>query len=806
MGTIAKALKAQRTERYRESSENGQRSGRQQGNVSRRAFMQGVGSVGSLAMLSGLSACNSNSNKHPSEEQRASNDLFKGTHEYYAACPPECQHHNLKALVKDGKVVKVECGAENESFPCMMGRSRVEWLNSDERLTRPLIRDGEKGENKWREIEWDEALDLVANKLTDAIDTVGNAGIVCDYHAGNFNAIAGSAAPAFMSRIGGGTTLTGTLCCAAMNGATTPVFGKRYFDTRNTIDEANYIIVWGNNPAVTMNGYFPRFLRMKQKGGRLVTIDPVYTATAEKSDDWVPIKPTTDTALALGMLKVIVDEGLENRDFLKRHSTAPCLVDDTGALVLIDSQDPQSYAVIDSATGIIMRHDADGVDPVLSTEGTDFAEWYSTVYDITIRECALWTPQAVEDETGVPAAKVIELARDYATAEKAMIIQNMGGFMRIFYGTYAVASQNNLAVFTGHIGAPGTGLCDAGGINNLVKLSPLFENPEVDSNLPKIPRVQFAQHVLNDDPNEIKVFISSRESPMTQFPNTGLLKKALKKIPFVVVIDSFMTSTALYADLVLPCAVVFETEDILCNGRSHCIQLSQKAVDPPGEAHDDLWIFSQLAKRMGVGEDFDHDNEYFVRKALEGTEYSYEWLQRKHSVNAYPKDFIPYADGEFYTKTNKAEIYQTSWMKKGLKPVPSYYRAAESVGGSSGLDKKYPLAVVQRKLNRSVHSTFSPLHLIANATRDHACILMNTQDAAQRDIVSGNRVVVFNDRGEHHAEAIVTDLIMQGVICAENGWREQDGGSSSYVTNDASGPIAGEHCCNETLADVRKEY
>ena len=83
---------------------------------------------------------------------------------------------------------------------------------------------------------------------------------------------------------------------------------------------------------------------------------------------------------------------------------------------------------------------------------------------------------------------------------------------------------------------------------------------------------------------------------------------------------------------------------------------------------------------------------------------------------------------------------------------------------------------------------------------------MNTQDAAQRDIVSGNRVVVFNDRGEHHAEAIVTDLIMQGVICAENGWREQDGGSSSYVTNDASGPIAGEHCCNETLADVRKEY
>ena len=774
------------------------------GGVSRRTFVKGAGVVGAAAGLTGLASCAPSAPESGSDEEEVI-DPFEGAQDFFAACPPECQHHNLKALVKDGKIVKVENGVNNESLPCMMGMSRVEWLNTDERLTMPLLRDGEKGENKWKEISWDEALTLLAEKLQDAIDTVGNAGIVFDSHAGNFNSLAGAVAPALLARIGGGTTLTGTLCCAGTNGATIPVFGKRYFDTRNTIEDSDYILVWGNNPAVTMNGYFSRYLKAMENGGKMVTIDPVCSETASKSTDWVPIRPTTDTALALGMLKVIVEEGLENADFLKQHSTAPCLVDGDGKMVLMDEGDPLSYAVVDSASGEMVRHDAEGIDPLLSVAGTEFADRYTTVHDVTVAECAEWTPEAVEQETGVPAAKVQELARDYANAERAMIIQNMGGFMRTTYGTYAVASQNNLAIFTGHIGSAGTGVLDAGGINNLVTLTPMFENPKVSADLPQIPRVQFAHHVLADDPNEIKVFVSSRESPMTQWPNSGLLKEALKKIPFVVVIDSLMTPTALYADLVLPCAVVFETEDLMCNARSHLLQLSQKAIDPPGEAHDDLWIFTELAKKMGVSEDFEHDNEYFIRKALEGTDYTYEQLQEEHAINAYPDDFIPYEGGIFYTETQKAEIYQAPWIDMGLKPVPAYYRCPESAGGSSGLDEKYPLAVVQRKLSRSVHATFGSLHSVENITRDHACVMINTADAEERGIANGDNVVVFNDRGEHKAEAIVTDLIMQGVVCAENGWWEQQGGSSSYVTNDAFGPIAGEHCCNETLADVRKE-
>lgn len=783
----------------------GSHTRRQAHGVSRRNFVKTGAAVGMAASLAGMAGCTFDKGSDGAESHEQSVDPWADCEEFFAACPPECQHHNLRALVRNGKVVKVDCGASNESKPCMMGMSRIGWLNSPDRLTMPLLRDGEKGENAWKEISWDEAFDLIAEKLEDAIDTIGNQAIVIDGHAGNFNAIPGSAMSAFVARLGGTMTLSGSLCCAAMNESTKVSFGKRFMDLRNQFENADYMLVWGNNPAVTMNGYFSRFMHVMDKGGTIVTIDPVCSETAAKSTEWVPIKPTTDTALAMGMLKVIVDEGLTDESFLKEHTTFPALVDADGAAVMESDDDPTSMMVIDSNTGELVRHDAEGVDPLLSMKGTEHEGRYSTVYDLTVDELQEWTPEAVEAETSVPAEKVVEIARAYASAERAMIIQNMGGFMRISYGNYACQAMNNLALFTGHIGHKGDGVADAGGINNIIKLSPMFENPKPKEGLPTIPRVQFAQHVMDDDPNPVKVFISARESPMTQFPNTELVKQALRKIPFVVVIDSLMTSTALYADLVLPCTTVFETEDILLNGRSHLIQLSQKAVEAPGEAHDDLWIFTKLAERMGFGEDFQHDNAFFIQKALEGTDYTYEQLQKEHAIDAYPADFIPYEDGNFYTKTGKAEVYMSNWVAKGFKPVVTYMRCPETVGGSSGLGEKYPLAAVQRKLNRSVHSTFASLTRIEALSRDYACAMLNDEDAAARGIADGDACVVYNDRGEHKARAIVTTHVMKGVICLENGWWEQQGGSSSYVTNDAAGPIATEHCCNETLVEIRKE-
>lgn len=730
--------------------------------------------------------------------------FFEDCEKYYAACSPECQHHNLCAYVKDGKVVRVGIGKNNESSPCMRGFSRVDWLNSADRITKPLRRTGEKGSGEFEEIEWDEALDLLAEKIGAAIDKGGNQSIIFDKHAGNFHTVAGAVSDAFIARLGGTTSLTGTLCCAGVNGSITPMWGKRYFDTRNTIAESDYILVWGNNPMVSMGGYWERFQACMDKGGKVVVIDPVKSESATAASQWVPVRPATDAALALGMLKVIVDEGLYDEEFLLAHTTVPCLVDTEGKMVLMDEADETSYAVYDTATGELARHDAENISAALSLAGTDFEGQYTTVFDLTVEQAQPWTPEAVERECGVPADTVVELARDYAGAEKAMIIQNMGGFMRVYYGTDAVATQANLAIFCGQVGGRGNGVYDAGGINNIVKSNPIWDNPAPIEGLPSFPRVKFGERVLADDPNPIEVFVSFRESPMTQWPNTGAVKEALKKIPFVCVIDHFVTSTALYADLVLPGAAVFESEDLLWSSRSHLIQLSEKAVDAPGEAHDDLWIFSQLAERLGFGEDFQMTNEDCVRKATEGTDYPYDLLKEEKAIDAMPPEFVPYEGGNFYTATGKAELYQASWLAKDHPGVPTYLVAPESVGGTSGLDAKYPLAAVQRKTMLEVHSSFANLETMLAAGSGKAKALVNTADADARGIADGDEIVVFNDRGEHSCTAIVTDDIMAGVVCLENGHWEQHGGSSSYVNNDTPGLLAGEHCCNETLVEIRK--
>lgn len=779
--------------------------------ISRRKFVAGAATVGAASAV-GLSACSQNNaetgqtktNKENASVPAVQGDPFEGAQVCYATCPPECQHHQLKAYVKDGKIQKIVAGEKNESMPCMRGLSRIDWVHSPDRLTKPLLRDGKKGENKWKEISWDEALDLVVEKLKDAIATGGNQSILNDSHAGNFNALVGAVGPAFFSRIGGTSSLTGSLCCAAVGEAMIKMWGQRFLDLRNHIDKSDYIIAWGNNPAVTMHGYFDRYERAIANGGQLITIDPIFNETASKATDWVPIKPSTDTALALGMLKHIVDNNLHNEKFLKERSTAPCLIDASGKQVLIDPADELSYAVVDAKTKELTRHDAEGVDPLLSLKDTPFAKDYKTVYELTVKECEPWTPEAVEQETQVPAAKVVELAEGFAKAKNAMIVQNMGGFMRIQHGTYAVASQLNLAIFTGQVGRPGAGVCDAGGAAQLAKLAPMWKNEKHD--LPVFPRVKFGEYIRDNKPNEIKVFFSHRESPMTQFPNTQLVKEALEKIPFVVVIDSLMTSTALYADLVLPNTVVFETEDVLLNSRSHYLQISEAGVKAPGEAKSDFWIFKELAKRMGVGKDFEGEEKDFIAKALEGIDISYDRLKEEKAINLVPDDFVPYENGVFKTKSTKAELYQPQWLKhEGYTAVPTYKKAPESVGGSKGLDKKYPLALVQRKNQFNVHSTFTNLKTVTDLFRDTPVMIINPEDAEARNIKSGDKIVAFNDRGTHKAIAEVSDHILAGVVSAENGWWEKNGGSNSYLTNDTPGTLATEHCCNETLVDIKLE-
>lgn len=774
--------------------------------LTRRAFV-GAAAGASAAAVVGLAGCSPKSAQEAGQDTNSqeADDPYAGAQVFYTSCPPECQHHNLKAYVIDGRIAKVESSELNDCAACARGIARSYMADDPNRLSMPLVRDGEKGSGSFKEVTWDEAFDLIERKFTEAIESDGVHSICYVTGSGNFGSMHGPVANAFFAHLGGASTTTGSLCCAGTTAAQTPIYGQRFLDTRNQIEKSDYVIIWGNNPAISKQGYFQRFEKVVESGGKVIVVDPIFTESASKASEWVAPWPGTDTAMALAMIKVVIDEGLYDEAYALEHTCAPCLVDKaTGEPVLESADDPSSFMVFDLESSQIVRHDFEGAKPALTLEGTPAAEAYDTEFELIYAEAAKWDAEAAEVECGVPAADIERLAREYAQAERAMIIQNMGGFMRTENGTYAVATQLYLAALCGHVGHEGDGVSDAGGMNEVKTGNPI-EVPEVDDPAPSIPRFKFGEAVLSETPLKVNVLWSMTGNPMTQWPNTNMVRAALEKIPFVVTVDQYLTSTALYSDLVLPVAAQFEHEDVLANHRSHWIQLCEKAVDGPGEVKSDFEIFAELAGRFGFGEAFGKPMSEMIDNVVKPAGLSYDELVEKKAVDVVGEDYIPYKDGVFLTKSRKAEFWVRSWKEEGFNPIATYARAEEDARNGDDLAAKYPLFSVQRKTYRSVHSTFNNLEWMDEVCDVRPVVLLNAVDAEERGIADGDAVVVFNDRGEHRGVAEVGERIKQGVVGLQNGWWEQQGGSSSHVTNDKWKTLGGTHCCNQTLVEVKKE-
>jgi anaerobic selenocysteine-containing dehydrogenase len=385
-----------------------------------------------------------------------------------------------------------------------------------------------------------------------------------------------------------------------------------------------------------------------------------------------------------------------------------------------------------------------------------------------------------------------------------MIIQNMSGAQRTEFGTYVVASQFYLALFTGHIGKPGTGVCDAGGVTQFMPVKPPIKAPAPTPGLPVIPVAKVGEFILDDKPNPIGFWWIMTTSPVTQYPNTNAIKAAMKKVPFVVVADNLMTSSALYADMILPTCTIFEETNLMAGTRSHYVQLMEKAVEPPGEAKSDLWIFTQLAKRLGFGPAFDKPVEAHIEACLEGTNVTLAQL-KNGPVKPVAVPWVPFRDGKFRTPSGKAMLYVDDWKKKGLSPVVRYYPVAESPKGAPELAKKYPLMAVQRKLARNIHSSFNTIPLMGEAWGKRPAVIIHPDDARHRKIRTGDPTVVFNGRGEHKAVALVTRHVKKGVVVLDNGWWESQGGSSSSIVADKPEPLGLGQSGNDTLVQVRRE-
>lgn len=700
------------------------------------------------------------------------------------ACPHNCGGKCLlKAHIRNGVIERISTDEERgeAAVPplrgCARGRAYRQRIYAPDRLQYPMLRDGRRGEGKFRRISWDEALDRVAEGMARIKMDYGCASIMNMSSSGSVFACLHNPSWVFrlLNMFGGQTQLVGNISNEAGNFAARYTYGTTQITNEmNGLENSKLIILWGWDPAVSIHSTSTTWhiMRSREKGIRIIAIDPRYTdSAAALSEQWVPIRPGTDAAMLAAMAYVILEEGLEDRVFLDRFVYGF-----------------QEYS--DYVTGA-----ADGAPK---------------------------TPQWAELLTGVAAGTITEIAREYATSKPAALMSGMGPG-RSPHGEQFFRAAAALSAMTGNVGILGGSAAIPGGAFNTARF---FKGPKVPSNPTgiSININGWAEAMLKGKeggyPSDIKMVYCVAGNLLNQLGNINKGVEALSKLDFMVVHEQFMTPTARFADVLLPATTSFEREDVFhpWAGIGNYALYSQKVIEPMHECKNDLEILTLLAQRLGL-EDFndktepewlDHilagsgieDVEEFKRSGLYRFKMSRPHVALQENIEHLEKTPLK-------TPTGKIELYSSRLAEQNneeLPPIPSYIPGWES--DQSAEAGNYPLVLLTPQSKKRCHSIYDNIPLLQEI--EPHTMWINPRDAAQRGIHDGDRTRVRSKVGKTHVTARVTERIMPGVVSIDEGrWYNpgQDGvdmaGSANALVQDGPSP-GGAARLNNNRVEVEK--
>jgi len=682
----------------------------------------------------------------------------------------------LKVQVKDGRIVHI--GTDDRAMPslkaCVRGLAQKDVVYAPDRLTKPLKRVGQRGEGKFHPVTWEEALDTVTKELQRVKNAYGHSAIFLMGYSGSVSPLQGmgKAARRFFSYFGGCATWWGITSYEAGLFSSLATFGTAFTGTtRDNFLHSKLIILWGFDPVVTRFGPDTVYYlgQAKKAGARIICVDPRLNQTGKAlSEQWIAIRPGTDTAMMIAMAYIMITENLYDHRFLKTY-----------------------------------------------THGFEqFADYVLGKEDGVAK-----TPQWAQDITGVNADVIHTLAQDYATVKPAALVAGWAPGRSAFGEQYHRAASV-LSAMSGNIGAIGG--YTAGGVGR-VPMGFLKEVLPVPQDLnPKIHISDLYKALIQGKaggyPSDIKLLYIVGCNLLNQFLNVNKGIEALKKPEFIVIHERFMTPTARFADLVLPVTTSMEGEDIgqPWSGSPYFTFLN-KAIEPLPETKSDLEIFSELAQRLGIRAYNDKSDEEWLRSFVKATADlpEYEIFKQKgfHQI-AMEEPWVAFraqVDNHlpFPTPSGKIEIYSEKIAEMNnplLPPIPKYIEPWE--GRRDPLAGKYPLQLVSPHAKTRVNSQFDNIPSLKALADDTAWL--SREDAEARGIVDGERVKVYNDRGKMMVTAKVTDRIMPGVVSFDAGaWYRPGaqgvdfGGCVNVLTRDDKSP-AGAFPCNTCLVQVVK--
>jgi anaerobic selenocysteine-containing dehydrogenase len=709
-------------------------------------------------------------------------------------CPDSCAV--LVTVDSTGRAVKVQGDPSQpvtNGFLCGKVAKYLDRVYAPDRILYPLKR--KRGVVKgplargseheaFERVSWDEALDAIAARLKETAEQYGPESILPYSYAGTIGVLGyGSMDRRFFHRLGA-CQLARTICAEAGGQAWNLVYGKKLGTPTEDFKLAKLILAWGGNIHGNNIHLWPMVEQARRNGARLIVIDPYRTRTAALADWHIAIRPGTDAALALGMMNVILREGLEDR------------------------------AYIDA-----MTH---GFDQ-LAERTRDY------------------TPERVASWTGMTPGEVEQLAREYAKTRPAALRMNYG-VQRVENGGTAARAIAMLPALTGawkHRGGGGQ-LSTSGAFEwdkkalerpDLALRSPLgrlartVNMSALGQALTELgqARENKAANSSSDGPAVHALFVYN-SNPGAVAPNHNAVVRGFKRSDlFTVVHDLFFTDTTDYADYILPATTFLEHTDIQGAYGHYFVQLSEQAIEPPGEARSNVWLFGQLAQRMGFDEDCFRDTpEEMIRQAMaigpDGRStnpamehITIEDLQEKgHVPLAFHRDpegtpFQPFVSGSVPTPSGKIEFYSEALAAQGLDPLPAFVAPVESRWSEGA--KRYPLEFLSRKNDNYMNSTFANLegHRKMEA-RTSQKLEIHPLDAESRGIVAGDAVRVFNDRGWIRLTAMMNGDLPTGVVAGRLDWAKlnPDAVNVNALTSERLTDIGAGATFYSTLVEVAK--
>lgn len=686
-----------------------------------------------------------------------------------------------------------------EGVPCVRGRHAPEIIYSPDRIQTPLKRKGPKGTLEFERISWDQALDEIAGVVMKLKNQYGPECIASFFGRGNFEQSLwqmfshkqrgySSGNSVFMPLGSPNAFSVGNICFVSY-GVLAPevTFGIPMGFLQPDLENADIILIWGANPAT--DSPLNRMIRLqaaKKRGATLIVIDPLRTATAKLADQWIPIQPGTDAALIHGILRQCFKDGTIDREF-----------------------------------------------------GIQFCEGFTELEEYVEQ----FTPEHVEAVTRVPGETVTELAKLLASTKRISFL-TYTGLEYSDTGLQSIRALVTLIALTGHLDIEGGQRFQFSpraslrkpdvGFPTGVEPIGMAAHPYYCKRLQSPQFMEFPRSVLHEDPYKIRFLLIGGASIITSFPNTGLFRKSLQALDFVVSVDRFFNADSQYADIVLPATTHFEITSF-CGypalGPPWALQYRQKIIEPVGEAMNDYLIYAKLAERLGYGHLYPQTEDGMVSYVIADLPFDLDEFKERSKRGPLPLDpeettpsylvkgeekkwlsgkLRPDGSPGFPTPSGKWEIASSILRSYSYAPLPVYAGVAEGPENKE-LAKEFPLTLTT---GTRIQSTFRSQHLNIPGLikrQPNAEVLIHPHDAGVRNIATGDKVLLKTPRGAVEFTARVTDDILEGVVEANmgggspiqvKGWRDSN---VNVLTDDQHrDPISGFPVLKALLCEVEK--